>query len=123
ADFIANSFAHQKPCYWWYEGNRTGLGVRFVLSHDTIFLYARIVSPEGHRAAKGDSVCRRRIGNDLSRPNSRRKIARITQRGCCLPPSFIDVFDLLRGLVRLAGLVQLKFEMLQSRFRNKVRMR
>ena len=55
-DYIPNSFAHQKPCHWGYEGNRTGLGVRFVLSHDTIFLYAPIVAPEGHRAAKGNSV-------------------------------------------------------------------
>jgi hypothetical protein len=42
--------------------------------------------------------------------------------GCCLPPSFIHVFDLLRRLVRLASLVELKFQRLQSRFRNKVRM-
>ena len=86
--------------------------VRFVLSHNTIFLYAPIVSPEGHRAPKGDSVSRRRIGDDLSRPNSRRKVAHITQRGCCLPPSFIHVFDLLRGLVCLASLVELKFQSL-----------
>src|SRR3981081_2134302 len=50
ADDIPNSFAHQKPFYWGYEGNRTGLWVRFVLSHDTIFLYAPIVTPEDHRA-------------------------------------------------------------------------
>ena len=56
ADDIPNSFAHQKPCYWGYEGNRTGLWVRFVLSHDTIFLYAPIVTLEGHRAPKGNSV-------------------------------------------------------------------
>ena len=56
ADFIPNSLAHQKPCHWGYEGNRTGLRVRFVLSHDTIFLYAPIVAPEGHRATKGNSV-------------------------------------------------------------------
>src|ERR1700676_4698127 len=54
--YIPNSFAHQKPCNWAYEGNRTGLRVRFILSHDTIFLYAPIVAPEGHRAAKGNSV-------------------------------------------------------------------
>ena len=36
-----------------------------------------------------------------------------------LPPSFIDVLDLLRRLVRLAGLEELKFKSLQSRFRNK----
>ena len=53
---IPNGFAHQKPCYRGYEGNRAGLGVRFILSHDTIFLYAPIVAPEGHRAAKGNSV-------------------------------------------------------------------
>src|SRR6202142_4628340 len=46
ADFIPNSLAHQKPCHWGYEGNGTGLGVRFVLSHDTIFLYAPIAAPE-----------------------------------------------------------------------------
>src|SRR5258708_5812636 len=56
ADFIPNSFAHQKPCHWGYEGNRTGLRVRFVLPHDTIFLHASIVAPEGHRAPKGNSV-------------------------------------------------------------------
>jgi len=50
-DYIPNSFAHQRPCHWGYEGNRTALRVRFVLSHDTIFLYAPIVAPEGHRAA------------------------------------------------------------------------
>jgi len=55
-DDIPNGFAHQKPCYRGYEGNRPGLGVRFILSHDTIFLYAPIVAPEGHRAAKGNSV-------------------------------------------------------------------
>src|ERR1700687_2601327 len=123
ADFIPNSFAHQKPCHWGYEGNRTGLRVRFVLSHDTIFLYAPIAAPEGHRAPKGNSVGWRRIGDDLSRPNSRRKVAHITQRDCRLPPSFINVLDLLRRLVPLAGLVELKFKSLQSRFRNKVRMR
>src|SRR5260370_38786237 len=37
---IPNSFAQQKPCHWGCEGNGTGLRVRFVLSHDTIFLYA-----------------------------------------------------------------------------------
>ena len=109
ADDIPNSFAQQKPCYWGYEGNRTGLWVRFVLSHDTIFLYAPIVTLEGHRAPKGNSVSRRRIGDDLSRPNSRRKVARITQGVCCLPPSFIHVFDLLRPLVCLASLVELIF--------------
>ena len=55
-DFIPNSFAHQKPCHWGYEGNRTGLRVRFVLSHDTIFLYAPIAAPKGHRAPKGDPL-------------------------------------------------------------------
>ena len=55
ADYISNSFAHQKPCHRGYERNGTGLRVGFVLSHDTIFLYAPIVAPEGHRAPKGDS--------------------------------------------------------------------
>jgi len=55
-DDIPNSFAHQEPCYWGYEGNRTGLRVRFVLSHDMIFLHAPIVAPEGHGAPKGDGV-------------------------------------------------------------------
>jgi hypothetical protein len=55
-DYIPNSFAHQKPRHRRYEGNRTGPGVRFVLSHDTIFLDASIVAPEGHRAPKGNSV-------------------------------------------------------------------
>jgi hypothetical protein len=32
--------------------------------------------------------------------------------GGCLPPSFIHVFDLLRGLVCLASLVELKFQSL-----------
>jgi hypothetical protein len=59
ADFIPNSFAHQEPCDRGYEGNRTGLGVRFVLSHDMIFLHAPIVASEGHRALKGYSVGRR----------------------------------------------------------------
>jgi hypothetical protein len=31
-DDIPNGFAHQNPCYRGYEGNGTGLGVRFVLS-------------------------------------------------------------------------------------------
>ena len=44
ADYIPNSFAHQRPCHWGYEGNRTALRVRFVLSHDTIFLYAPIAA-------------------------------------------------------------------------------
>ena len=74
ADFIPNSLAHQKPCHWGYEGNRTGLRVRFVLPHDTIFLHASIVGPEGHRAPKGNGVSRRRISDDLGRPNSRRKV-------------------------------------------------
>jgi hypothetical protein len=56
ADFIPNSLSYQKPCHWGYEGNRTGLGVRFILSHDTIFLHAPIVAPEGHRAPKGNGV-------------------------------------------------------------------
>ena len=111
-DDIPNSFAHQRLCHWGDEGNGTGLGVRFVLSHDMIFLHAPIVAPEGHRAPKGNSVSRRRIGDDLSGPNSRRKVARITQGGCCLPPAFIHVFDLLRRLVRLASLVELKFQSL-----------
>jgi hypothetical protein len=34
----------------------TDYRVRFVLSHDTIFLYAPIVAPEGHRAPKGNGV-------------------------------------------------------------------
>ena len=49
----------------------------------------------------------------MSRPNSRRKVAHITQGGCCLPPSFIHVFDLLRCLVGLAGLVELRFQSLK----------
>jgi hypothetical protein len=52
ADYIPNSFAHQRLCHRRQEGNGAGLGIRFVLSHDTIFLYAPIVAPEGHRAAK-----------------------------------------------------------------------
>ena len=55
-DYIPNSFAHQKPRHRRYEGNRTGLGVRFVLSHNSIFLYAPIVAPKGRRAPKGNSV-------------------------------------------------------------------
>ena len=56
ADDIPNSFAEQRPRHGRYKGNRTGLGVRFVLSHDTIFLDAPVVTPEGHRAAKGNNV-------------------------------------------------------------------
>jgi diguanylate cyclase (GGDEF)-like protein len=52
----AASFSSGRPLLRRYEGNRAGLRVRFVLSHDTIFLYAPIVAPEGHRAAKGNSV-------------------------------------------------------------------
>jgi len=52
------------------------------------------------------------MGHELSGPNSCRKIARITQRDRGLPPSFIDVFDLLRRLARLASLVKLKFQRL-----------
>ena len=55
-DYIPNSFTHQRPCHWGYEGNGTGLWVRFVLSHDMIFLHAPIVAPEGHGAPKGDRV-------------------------------------------------------------------
>ena len=55
-DYIPNSFAHQEPRHRRYEGNRTGPGVRFVLSHHTKFLYAPIVALEGHRAAKGNCV-------------------------------------------------------------------
>ena len=102
AYFIPNSVAHQKPCHRGYERNRAGLRVRFVLSHDTIFLYAPIAAPERHRAPKDDSVGRRRIADDLSRPNSRRKVAHIPQRDCRLPPSFINVLDLLRRPVRLS---------------------
>ena len=56
ADHIPNRLAHQKPRHRGYEGYRTGLGVRFVLSHDAIGLHASVVAPEGDRAAKGDSV-------------------------------------------------------------------
>jgi hypothetical protein len=63
------------------------------------------------------------LADDLSRPNSRRKVAHIAQGDRRLPPPFIPVFDLLRRLVPPAGLVELKFQSLQSRFRNKVRMR
>jgi hypothetical protein len=55
-DNIADGFAHQRPCHWGYEGNRAGLRVRFVLSHDMIFLHAPIVTPEGHRTPKGYRV-------------------------------------------------------------------
>lgn len=41
----ANGFTHQRPCNWGYDGNRTGLEVRFVLSHDVVFLHAPIVAP------------------------------------------------------------------------------
>jgi hypothetical protein len=52
------------------------------------------------------------MGDDLSGPNPRSKVAGITQRGCRLPPSFIHVFDFLRGLVCLASLLELKFQSL-----------
>ena len=52
------------------------------------------------------------MADDLSRPNSRRKVARIAQGDCCLPPPLIHVFDLLRGLVRLARLLELEFQRL-----------
>ena len=55
-DNIANGFAHQRSCHWGYKGNGAGLGVRFIFSHDTIFLYAPIVAPERHRAPKGNSA-------------------------------------------------------------------
>jgi len=35
--YIPNSFAHQRPCHWGYEGNRINRRVRVVLSYDTIF--------------------------------------------------------------------------------------
>ena len=38
SDYIPNSFAHQRPCHRGHKGNGAGLGVRFVLSHDMIFL-------------------------------------------------------------------------------------
>ena len=44
ADYIPNGFAHQRLCYRGHEGNGAGLGVRFVLSHDTISLYAPFVA-------------------------------------------------------------------------------
>jgi hypothetical protein len=56
ADDIPNGLAHHKACHRGYEGNRTGLGVRFVLSHDVVFLYAPVVAPEGHRAPEGDGI-------------------------------------------------------------------
>ena len=68
-DFIADSLAHQNPCHRGHEGNGAGSRVRLVLSDDMIFLYAPIAAPEGHRAAEGDSVGRRRIGDDLSGPS------------------------------------------------------
>jgi len=80
--YIPNSFAHQKPCHWGCEGKRTGLGVCFVLPHDTIFLYAPIVALEGRCAAKGNRVSWRGIGDDLSRPNPRRQVARPRIRSC-----------------------------------------
>src|SRR5712672_4818289 len=70
AGFIPDRFADQKPCDRGYEGNRTGLGVGFVLSHDAIFLYAPIAAPESHRAAKGDNVGRRRTVDDVSRADT-----------------------------------------------------
>ena len=39
-DYIPHSVSHQRPCHWGHEGNGTGLGVRFVLSHDMIVLHA-----------------------------------------------------------------------------------
>jgi hypothetical protein len=53
---IANSLAHQKPRHRGYEGNRSGLRIRFVLSHDAVRLHASIVTTEGHSAAKGNNV-------------------------------------------------------------------
>src|SRR5450631_1720179 len=56
ADFISNGFADQEPCDRGHERNGTGLGVRFILSHDSICLHAPITAPEGHGAAKGNGV-------------------------------------------------------------------
>src|SRR6266481_2904596 len=61
ANFIPNSLAHQKRCHWGYEGNRTGLRVRFVLPHDMIFLHTSIVALEGlpvSRSISNPSSCR-----------------------------------------------------------------
>jgi hypothetical protein len=55
-DDIPNRSAHQKLRHRRYEGNRAGLGVRFVLANDTICLDAPIVAAEGHRAPKGNRV-------------------------------------------------------------------
>ena len=56
ADDIANGLADQKSCHRSNEGNGTGLGIGFILTNDMIFLHAPIVAPEGHRAAKGNSL-------------------------------------------------------------------
>src|ERR1700712_5757766 len=112
ADDVADGLAHQQLGYRGNEGNRTGLGVRFVLSDDMIFLHAPVVAPEGHRAAKGNGVVRCGIGDDLSRPNPCGKAARIAQGSGGLPPPFVDVFDLLRRLMGLARLVELSLQRL-----------
>ena len=78
---------------------------------------------ECHRAAERDGVGRCGIGDHLRRPDPGGKIAHVAQRGSRLPPSLIDVFDLLRRLVCFARLSELKLQGLQSGCRNEVRMR
>src|SRR6266568_3982874 len=56
AGYIPDGLAHQRPCHRGYEGNRTGLGVRFVLSHDIIGLYPPVIAPEGHRAPERNGI-------------------------------------------------------------------
>jgi hypothetical protein len=77
---------------------------------DARFQIEDAADPQAFRDLEGNLAEMRLVNCLLEYPG--RKVAPITQRGCCLPPPFIDVFDLLRGLVGLTSLVELKFQRL-----------
>jgi hypothetical protein len=58
----------------------------------------------------------------LGRPESGSEVSRVAQGQGRLPPSLVDVFDLLSRFIRILRLLKLGLQRVQSRFGDEIRM-
>lgn len=58
-------------------GDRTRLGIGFVLAHDAVLLNTTINTTESHRATESDDFGRGRRGYHFCRPESGREVSRV----------------------------------------------
>ena len=122
SDDVAGGLAQQQPRDRRHMGDRAGLRIGFILADDAIGLHAAVGSAEGDRRAEGHRLGRRRIGHDARGAQPFHEVAGVAQRNRRLAPPFVDVLELLRGLIGLARVLELKLQGFQPGLRHQIGM-